>query len=73
MFLEKVFFLDFGQLHCAVFDGDRHVQIAEDAAAEQRPCLLLPLPDSTRSQVHSLCQCSPQGPQTFQPPSQHHL
>ena len=70
--LGKILF-DFVQLHCTMFDGDGHVQIAEDAAVEQRPCVLLPVPNSTRPQVHPLCQRPPQRPQAFQPPPQHHL
>lgn len=44
------------QLHRADSDGDGPVQAAEEPEAEQRPRLLLPLPDPARPQVHSLSQ-----------------
>jgi len=47
------------QVHCADVDGNGPVQAAEDSEAEQRPHLLLPLPDPPRTQVHPLCQRSP--------------
>ena len=42
------------QLHRADPDGDGPVQAAEDPASEQRPYLLLPLPDPERAQIHPL-------------------
>lgn len=43
------------------------------AEVEQRPHLLLPVPNPARTQVHSLRQCPAQGPEAFQPSPQHHL
>lgn len=61
------------QLHRPDADGDRLVQAPEDPAAEQRPCLLLPLPDPEGAQVHSLCQRVAPRPEALQPAHQHHL
>ena len=54
-------------------DGDGHVQTAEDAEVEQRPHLLLPLPDPARPQVHTLGQRAAQGPEAEQPLVEHQL
>lgn len=61
------------QLHRADSDGDGPLQAAEDPEAEQRPCLLFPLPDPARPQVHSLCQRVAPWPETLQSAHQHHL
>ena len=61
------------QIYCPGSHGDRPVQAPEDSAPEQRPHLLLPLPDPTRAQVHPLCQRPAPRPEAFQPPAQHHL
>ena len=62
-----------GQIYRAMPDGDGSVQAAEDAEAEQRPHLLLPLPDPAGAQVHPLGQRPAPGPQAQQPATQHHL
>lgn len=46
-----------------MFNGDRHVQAVEVAAPEQRPCVLLPLPNPPRTQVYPLRQCTTSGSQ----------
>lgn len=61
------------QLHRADSDGDGFVQAAEKPETEQRPRLLLPLPDPARPQVHSLSQRVAPRPQTLQPAHQHDL
>lgn len=40
---------------------------------EQRPHLLLPVPDTAGPQVYPLCQCPTPGPEAFQPPPQYHM
>lgn len=61
------------QLYRTGPDGDRSLQIAEDTATQQRPYLLLSVPDPARAEIHSLCQCSAQRPEAFKPSHQHHL
>lgn len=61
------------QLYRTGPDGDGPLQIAEDTATQQRPHLLLFVPDLTRAEIHSLCQCAAQRPEALQPSHQHHL
>lgn len=61
------------QLHRADTDGDGPVQAAEDPEAEQRPRLLLSLPDPARPEVHPLGQRAAPRPEALKPTHQHHL
>lgn len=61
------------QLHRPDSDGDGPVQAAEEPEAEQRPRLLLPLPDPARPEVHPLGQRAAPRPEALQPADQHHL
>lgn len=61
------------QLYRTGPDGDGPLQIAEDTATQQRSYLLLFVPDLTRAEVHSFCQCAAQRPEALQPSHQHHL
>lgn len=61
------------KLYCPGSDGDRPLQTPEDPAPEQRPHLLLPVPNPERTQVHPFCQRSSQRPQTLELTAQHDL
>lgn len=61
------------QLHRTGPDGNRPVQAVEDAAPEQRPHLLLSVPDLAWSEVHPLGERSTPRPETVKPVAQHYL
>lgn len=54
------------KLYRSVSHGNRHVQTLKDATTQQRPRLLLPLPNITWTQIHSFSQCTASGLETQQ-------
>jgi len=65
--------LSLDQIHSAVFNGDGHVQTAQDAEAQQRSHMLFPLSDPPRTQVHTFCQRSTSRSEAEQFAAQHYV